>query len=224
MKKAFALVGALALAGAANAALVVDGGGYAGYMVEVDNGVAGEITVQVWLDFTASTDGIISVYGDVDRSLTLHLPGGMVNYNPGMEGTHFADINWGSHGIYDSYLSMSDGSLGYVGHPNFSPNFWGVAGGENMQVLTNGLTDITDNDTAYFFYGATNVFGINPTGQILIGQFTFEAASSAGFTYDGGVQWDDGSDAVIYTPFHVPAPGALALLGLAGLAGRCRRR
>ena len=224
MKKAFALVGALALAGAANAALVVDGGGYAGYMVEVDNGVSGQITVQVWLSFTADTDGIIAVYGDASRSLTLHLPGGMVNDNSVTGGYHDADVNHYMNGLYDTYLCISNGGTAGGGFPFFSPDpFWGL-GDPAVQLLTDGLTDITDNDTAYYFQGAENVFGINPTGQIMIGQFTFEAEGSAGFTYDGGIQWDDGTDVAIYTPFHVPAPGVLALLGLAGLAGRRRRR
>ena len=62
----------------------------------------------------------------------------------------------------------------------------------------------------------------------LVIQVRFYASSSGGpdintlFVDDLTVAVDAAGDAVIHTP--VPTPGALALLGLAGLAGRRRRR
>jgi len=73
--------------------------------------------------------------------------------------------------------------------------------------------------------GATGYAAV-PTGGVRLGQFVLSANDTAFRTYTlrtaynngagGGVVFADGS-------FSLPAPGAIALLGLAGLAGRRRR-
>jgi hypothetical protein len=69
----------------------------------------------------------------------------------------------------------------------------------------------------------------NPiNGQVLIGQFTVIGASGDGYADLVGMVNVQGSDDSgtfqDYGVNWIPAPGALALLGFAGLAGRRRRR
>ena len=64
-------------------------------------------------------------------------------------------------------------------------------------------------------------------GRVLIGQFSFAAGTGGLASMDGLINMQgknaDGSNWTALNQW-VPAPGALALLGLAGIAGRRRRR
>ncbi|HCV24089.1 MAG TPA: hypothetical protein DGN59_11570, partial [Candidatus Latescibacteria bacterium] len=84
-------------------------------------------------------------------------------------------------------------------------------------------------DNGTFFVTPVDPQGEEQGGRVLIAQFTtfsgsgaYDIAFSAGFQGkdDAGVTWQSGHSVMI----AVPAPGAVALLGLAGLAGRRRRR
>ena len=89
----------------------------------------------------------------------------------------------------------------------------GFAAGSLM--ITNG---------AWFRTPGNNLTIAGPDLRVLIGQFTFER----GATVDGVVRvagnFDGESTQFIGQTFFLPAPGALALLGLAGIAGGRRRR
>lgn len=120
---------------------------------------------------------------------------------------------------YDSFVTVgvkeSDGSDGTTPDPDFDSGAFNGSG----QVLGGWFNSNPDN-------GQGDPVG----GRVLIAQLTIENA--AGSDSVGGsmtVFWKDGDTGDIIgteSSFNhaVPAPGALALLGLAGLAGRRRRR
>jgi hypothetical protein len=66
---------------------------------------------------------------------------------------------------------------------------------------------------------------VGGNGSILIGQFS--TADGTGISGTMLIQWAPGvgkAESVVVSFFHVPTPGALALLGTAGLIGARRRR
>ena len=82
---------------------------------------------------------------------------------------------------------------------------------------TNGTWTVTPDD----------IQGEGDGSQVLIGQFSFAAGTGGIDSMYGNVNLQgknaDGSTWQVVDQW-IPAPGALALLGLAGLAGRRRRR
>lgn len=120
---------------------------------------------------------------------------------------------------WDSWLSVQ-GSAGIGNDTAFSPNF---AGGDGATSVVNG-TFFSETDGGYFDQNPGSVSG--GVGSIDIAQFTL----SGDFTFSGVVNWRDQSlpggefFSDQFSVTTVPAPGALALLGLAGLAVGRRRR
>ena len=100
----------------------------------------------------------------------------------------------------------------------------GGAAGWNRADLPNNGTLGWFNSSPPNLQGRVNV--APNTGDVLIGQFVIDRGANAGnwtvtAGYNDGVA---GSPVQFYTgTFSLPAPGAVALLGLAGLAGRRRR-
>jgi MYXO-CTERM domain-containing protein len=121
---------------------------------------------------------------------------------------------------YDTYVTIGNKTLDPLSPTQLSPGFTsgqGFSGGTLF--LDDGSWFRTPDDPATI---------IGDDGRIIIGQFTIPAGARldgivriAGF-FDG-----DPTDLIGQTfnfSTAVPAPGALALLGLAGLAGGRRRR
>ena len=72
----------------------------------------------------------------------------------------------------------------------------------------------TSTSGAYAFNQSLEAFGLNGSGTWTIGFYD---------GYTGGAETDNWTGVLNLEGIAVPAPGALALLGLAGLAGRRRR-
>jgi MYXO-CTERM domain-containing protein len=190
--------------------------------------IAGAYTVRVYAELDAG-NRLDAVYGNQEYNMTLDYNGGATGYQDALGGATSQAINSAFFPLapsleWDSYFTI--GAL-YVDGTPFGNNAlqdiginwstWDPAGGSLF----------ADNGT--FFVTPVDPQGEEQGGRVLIAQFTTFAGTgaydihfSAGFQGkdDAGTTWQDGHEVFI----GVPAPGAVALLGLAGLAGRRRRR
>jgi len=131
------------------------------------------------------------------------------NANPVNPDPNFTSTSW-----------QGAGSLGAIPvlagwfNPNPNGNEFGI---HNQAVAVSGLTDNPSGGTLGVMVGRFSVLGIpaDTSSRLL----NFNAKVKWNLIGQSGSQ--DGQDSQVFK--YVPAPGALALLGLAGLAGRRRR-
>lgn len=195
------------LAGAA--ALAVSGFASAGFVgMVVDSAVVnGKTVFHVYAQFDSANDVVLSCFG------VAGIPAG---------GFYHSDFVGGSWAPQFTQTAAEDSFVTIGGAPGFSnstqadPN-WGAAG-FNQPGIPNGA--------GWFNSNPPNLQGkVDGTLKTFIAQFSYAGAVTA-FTSPITVSFNQG----LGTPtqfanssFSVPAPGAIALLGLAGLAGRRRR-
>ena len=203
-------VGSLILAGTATA-------DFQGLTIEVvDNGgtVAGTT-----YDLYANVDAggrVDAVYGDGTNVLSIGVDGG--NFVQNIYGGNTSmDINPAFLPLfpslaYDSFVTIGLTDSGGNALNNIGIDFTGFAAGGTLS---------TDNGT--WFVTPDDAQGNESGGRVLLGRFTIDGGTLVGsISLQGrdvsGTVWS--ADGVTW----VPAPGALALLGLAGLAVRRRRK
>lgn len=130
---------------------------------------------------------------------------------------------------FDSFVTIGQKSFGTGGNgaaviltltpgwPGFAASSLGLPDplGENMGWA------VTPNDPNSDPFNPVYHLG---NGQVLIGQFTTTNGSGIGGSFRVLVVSNGVSTQLDVSFFHVPSPGALALLGTAGLVGRRRRR
>ena len=203
-------IGSLILAGTASA-------GFTGLQYEdVENNMAGYTTWRIY----AGTDGEVdAVYGNGANTLTVNSDGGFWN-GTGTTGTAAGnnDAFWAvfPSNEFDSMVTIgmthtnSGGSMSDIGI-----DFTAFNAGGNIE---------TDNGSWYSTPDQPNVLAVD--GRVLILQLTiadddhfYGYISIQGKDADASTNWN--ADGV---PIALPAPGALALLGLAGFAARRRRK
>jgi len=123
---------------------------------------------------------------------------------------------------FDSFLTIGGNPVA-TNSTNADPS-WGGAGW-NRPDFPNGANVGWFNSNPPNLQGRVGV-APNTATDVLLGQFVVDAGTDGG-TYNLKVGYNSGiSGAAVQfaeTTFSLPAPGALALLGLAGLAGRRRR-
>ena len=205
-------VGSLILAGTATADFqyltleVVDNGGL----------VAGTT-----YDLYANVDAggrVDAVYGDGANTLSIGVDGG--NFVQNIYGGNTSmDINPAFLPIfpslaYDSFVTI--GLTDSTGNAlnNIGIDFTGFAAGGTLS---------TDNGT--WFVTPDDAQGNESGGRVLLGRFTIDGGDLEGSINlqgrdSSGTVWN--ADGLSFST--IPAPGALALLGLAGLASRRRRK
>jgi MYXO-CTERM domain-containing protein len=166
---------------------------------------------------------IDAVYGNAQGDLEVSVDGGSMYHDPAggptSQAINSAFFQFVPSMEWDSYVSI--GALYANGDPFGANNLndigidWAAWEGGGDLVSNNGSWFVTPDDAQ----------GGELNGQVFIGQFTvvggigdlvgqvnLQGKDADGNTWNAiGASW-------------VPAPGALALLGLAGLAGRRRRR
>ena len=210
---------ALILTGAASA----DFSGFDGTLTTNGNG---DNVVQVFAVFdNANTVGLnvynadISAASNFNHSDVQVAAGGTWNPTASLDIPGFADS------ANDSYVTMGYGVgaaaalNGTALDPGFAP--------------TDGLGGTIPVGAGWYNGNPTNEQGVSAFGggldgiggyAIMIGQFVWSGDAEFAFTAEIGANTGAGSDVVFgQDSFVIPAPGALALLGLGGLVARRRR-
>jgi hypothetical protein len=130
---------------------------------------------------------------------------------------------------FDSFVTIGQKSTAQPAPPLTLTPGWadsdGVPGGSGFGNSTLGGNNLgwantpADPNTDPF-----NPQFVNGNGQVLIGQFTTTNGTGISGMFRVLVVSNGVSTQLNVSFFHVPSPGALALLGAAGLIGRGRRR
>ena len=210
------VLGAIALTTAAQ------GTPFQGFTLESMGDMGYGETVRLYANIDAGTR-IDAVFGNSEGALSISVEGGSFYQNTNFGGPTSTSINSAFFPLapsleWDSYVSI--GALYSSGAP-FANNAlldigidWASFEGGGELATSNGSWFVTPVDpqggelNGMVFIGQFTMVG----GSGLIGQVSFQGKDADGNTWQElGVTW-------------VPAPGAMALLGLAGLAGRRRRR
>jgi hypothetical protein len=193
---------------------------YTGLSFEgVSNG-DGTWTARIYADFSAETDQLNAVFGDPDDALLITSTNGF--YQNALGGATSASIN-------PAFIPL---------FPSLALDSWVTIGLEDQtgnNMLNIGIdwsdfesgNDISTNNGAWFATPADAQVLAGSDLRVLVGQFTMLGLDShlSGVLNLQGYQGD-------FEPFQarnqtfvfpVPAPGAIALLSIAGLASRRRR-
>ena len=236
MKKCFYVAGASALVVTAVSSADITGAWYEGRMVEATD-FAGQpdfsgYVVDVWLESDDATDTVLNIFNfNMSNSM------GDVTYYQSFTGTGWLPNNLGApfetdalqHA--DSFVSMGGrnadaesayGSDGYVVQMAFNgtgldPSFGGNSAGA------------PGADAGWYNSDPENYIGSPVDGKVFIGRFSMNGVSDFDISGVVSVTWNngigtEGTQRKDIEIMEVPAPGAFALLGLAGLAGNRRRR
>ena len=222
MKTLIALAGSLLVAGSASAAFT------GVYAVDMGNPASDQQTYRFYAGFDNPDDGIQAFSGLEGQPLLFtSFAGGIINDDATGTG-HEKDLPYTFNGEFDTWLTIGATS-GYSGFPSFTPEFLGTTYSDPdnlIQVLVDGLTSFYHEDSAVFIAGpAVPVDSWGDHTAVALAQFTVPLAEGVDIMEFGGVlTWeDDGTPTNTEFYVLVPSPGALALLGLAGLIGRRRR-
>ncbi|MAI67151.1 MAG: hypothetical protein CMJ26_04670 [Phycisphaerae bacterium] len=200
-------VGSLVLAGSA----VADFTGM--QYEEVENGMAGMTTYRIY----AGVDGELdAVYGDEANSL-------LVTSDSGFYQNSFGGYNAPSAALFGFFPSLEFDSF-------VSINLTDDAGDAMLDIgidwtgFEAGGSISTDNGTWFATPSDAQVFAVD--GRVMVGQFTVNDGDhvygSMNFQGKNADLTNWNADGIAFDT--APAPGALALLGLAGIAARRRRK
>lgn len=204
------------------AALIVSGSAFADFgsaSYTVESAVAGYDTYKIFLNFTSPADKLLAVNGDVAGGYSA------ISYEGGeLYNALFAGVLADDNGQYAAFPGMEGDSYFTIGgqtDTSFSPGFLADNTGADGSVV-NGSSFTWENNGGYFDSDPGS--GAFDSGSgILVAQLT--VASGEDITFGGTASYNSEAGDLTFASFSVttvPAPGALALLGLAGL-GRRRR-
>ena len=218
MTKKFLIPSALVLTVSGAAFAGFDG--FSGVVTEYDDGFGGTWDViNVYADFSDDSFGTLNVF----NAEIFSSDAGGFNHNDLADATGGSwkpSFSFSIPGAYDpmrdSYVTIGYGvgALAALNQTALDPGFGTGSGGF---IPTNaGWFNLTPDDAQYA-----------SGGQLHVGQFVMAADREADFTFEAEIGYNTGAGTEvafgegIFTT--VPAPGALALIGLGGLCARRRR-
>jgi len=188
----------------------------------VDNG-DGTWTARIYADFNAASDELDAVFGDADDMLSISSNGAGF-YQNAFGGPTSSDINPAFYEMFPSLLMDSWVTIGLednVGNNmlNIGIDWSGFEGGG----------DISTSNGSWFATPVDPQVLAGDDLRVMVGQFTLLGADStiSGVLNLQGKQGDFETFQARGQSFEfsmIPAPGALALLGIAGIASRRRRK
>ena len=177
----------------------------------------GEVTYKIFLNYTNPLDKQLAVSGNANFS-ALQLTASSSLIQKHLVEAVPADVPGALALPGDSWVTIGEG-IANGGETQFSPGFL-EGQGDAFGALISGDGFLQADNGGYFDSNpSTSVEGTS----ILVAQFTF--AEGTTWTYTGTSDFNAGGTDLTNAAFsvsNIPAPGALALLGLAGL-GRRRR-
>ena len=177
----------------------------------------GEVTYKIFLNYSNPLDKQLAVSGNANFS-ALQLTASSELIQKHLVPVVPADVPGALAQPGDSWVTIGEGDAN-GGETQFSPGFLeGQADAFGALISGDGFLQ-ADNGGYFDSNPSTSVEGTS----ILIAQFTFAEGST--WTYTGTTDFNAGGTDLTNAAFsvsNIPAPGALALLGLAGL-GRRRR-
>ena len=195
----------------------------------------------LWARFNGATDTVLNAFnlagvGSTNMGGFWHKDNAY--YNSGVLSQSFGTWNPSQTGSitlnrpYDSYLTIG-GQATPTNTTNADPSW---TSGGNANASSWNRADLPNNGTlGWFNSNPPNIQGRvgqagNTATDVRLGQFVLSQSDTAGRTYSLTLGYNDGvaGSAVLFATNTfsfgtVPTPGALALLGLAGFAGRRRR-
>jgi hypothetical protein len=184
----------------------------------------------LWARFDGATDTIVNAFNfnRLDGSATnMFYHKDNADYNSGALTKAFGTWNPSQTGFattnrpFDSYVTIGGQALG-TNSTNADPS-WGALSWARPDV-PNGANVGWFNSNPPNNQGRVGV-GANTATDVRLGQFVVDRDANGG-TWNLKIGYTDGVSVQVQfaeTSFSLPAPGAVALLGLAGLAGRRRR-
>ena len=180
--------------------------------------------VDLYLEFTSSSDILLNVYNFNDANLGTSYYQALTaaGWAPNLQGGPF---NTQDAREFDSFIAIG-------GITEYGP------GGQPYQMAGNGVSvdpgfggnnaDGPGTNSGWYNSNPSNPIGsAGGDGLVMIGRFAIEGSN--GFSMEGCTGWATFNEG-IGTPGQqqeficLPTPGALALLGIAGLTGGRRRR
>ena len=192
-------------------------------IVGTDLGEAGTWTARIYADFDASGGRLDAVFGNADNLLSIDASGGF--YQNSLGGATSTSINSAFFVLapsleWDSYVTI--GALHSNGFPFGNNALLDI--GIDWTGFEAGGGISSDNGT--WFVTPDDAQGAPVDGRVLVGQFTMYGGNVSGVL---NLQGKDSAGETFQVTgqdfyFELPAPGALALLGLAGVASRRRRK
>jgi len=189
------------------------------YDVVSTDGISGHWTARIYADL-GTGDRLDAVYGNGSNPLSMGTTSSL--YQNSFGGDTSAAINPALYGAFPSLVYDSWVTIGLIDqNPDDGGNALSDIG------MNFGADEVSTSDGS-FYVTPDDAQGQEVGGRVLIAQFTSSGNDShlvgtismQGKLADGS-NWT--AESVSYD-FAIPAPGALALLGLAGVAGRRRRR
>jgi MYXO-CTERM domain-containing protein len=223
-----AVLGAASLAAAANA-------GFTGWVGKVrDTGT--HYIMDVYAGMSSSTDKLLNVFNAniAATNGAAFLQGataGTNKWRPTLGVANMDDV--------DSFVTLGgfdDGGLWYCGDTTTAdPNFTNYATSNATTIAANAGWYSSDPTSSQIVAvslaglpGATAVGSANASFGVWVAHFTVlknSASTGGGVSFNGSAAFNTGTNAADQRTlaFAVPGPGALALLGVAGLASRRRR-
>lgn len=181
-------------------------------------------TWRVYAEFSSMTDYLVGINGNALNPINITTSSGIFFQHSFDGGAQFNPINVALAGAFPELNRDSFISLARILSTDPAP----VLLAQQVVGVTWGMSAVTSNNGSVLYAPNEPIAQAGGAGRVFIGQFTVEEGARLDVLTN--ILWTDGVapaevlDQSVNLTTAVPAPGALALLGLAGLAARRRRR